>query len=96
LELGEPNPETASAIAQIGRRTDDRMRDVSEEVRELAESRLQAAGPIEQSSLRRLAEFVIPDRSDAVRTFGEPLPKELNLHSTTDCLSTVSAIGTEP
>lgn len=96
LKLDEPTPETVSAIAQIGRRTDDRIRDVSEEVRELAESRLQAAGPIDEASLRRLTEFVVPDRSDAVRTFGEPLPKGLNLHSTTDCLSTVSAIAAEP
>jgi hypothetical protein len=96
LKLDKPNPETASAIAQIGRRTDDRIRDVGEEVRKLAESRLQAAGPIDQSSLRRLTEVVIPDRSDVVRTFGEPLPKGLNLHSTAECLSTVSAIATEP
>jgi hypothetical protein len=96
LKLDEPNPETASAIAQIGRRTADRFRDVGEEVRKLAESTLQAAGPIDQSSLRRLTQFVIPDRSDAVRTFGEALPKGLNLHSTIDCLSTVSAIATEP
>jgi hypothetical protein len=95
LEFGEPNPETANAIAQLGRRTDDRIRDVSQGVRELAERRLRAAGPIDQASLRRLTEFVIPDRSDAVRTFGEPLPKGLNLHSTTDCLSTVSAIAVE-
>ena len=96
LELEELSPETGNAIVQIGRRTDDRTRDISEDVREIAANRLRTAGSVDEFLLRRLAEFVVPDRSDAVRTFGEPLPKELHLQSTADCLSAIAAIAAEP
>jgi hypothetical protein len=45
--------------------------------------------------LRSLTEFVTPGRSDVSLTFGDPLPKGLQLESTIDCLSPVSAIATE-
>ena len=96
LELEELSPETGNAIVQIGRRTDDRTRDITEDVREIAANRLRTAGLVDESLLRRLTEFVVPDRSDAVRTFGEPLPKELHLQSTADCLSAIAAIAAEP
>ena len=92
LALDEVSSESASAIVQIGRRTNDRARDISEDIRELAASRLRTAGSFDESPLRRLKDLIPPDRGDILRTFGEPLPKGLNLHSTTDCLSTVAGL----
>ena len=96
LELDELSSETASAIVQIGRRTDDRTRDVSEEVGETAISRLRSARSFDQLLVSPLTEFIAPDRSDVVRTFGEPLPKGLRLESTAECLSAIAAIAAEP
>ena len=95
LALDEVSSETAAAIVQIGRRTNDRARDVSEDIRELAATRLRTTGAFDESLLRRLRELIPPDRGDILRTFGDPLPKGLNLHSTTDCLLAVSAIATD-
>jgi molecular chaperone DnaK (HSP70) len=95
LELDELSSETASAIVQIGRRTDDRTRDVSEEVCETAISRLRSARSFDQLLVRPLTEFIAPDQSDVVRTFGEALPKGLRLQSTADCLSAIAAIAGE-
>jgi hypothetical protein len=95
LALDEVSSETASAIVQIGRRTNDRARDISEDIRELAAGRLRTTGSFDESLLRRLRDLIPPDRGDILRTFGEPLPKGLNLHSTTDCLSAVSAIAAD-
>jgi len=95
FDLRELNHETANAIVQLGRRTGDRVRDISEEVRQGALRRLKAAGLASESVVRTLAEFVMPDRHDVVRTFGEPLPKGLDLESTPDCLSPVSALAAE-
>ena len=50
----------------------------------------------DETMVQRLKHFVIPDRDDVARTFGEPLPKGLHLESTANCLSPVSALGTEP
>ena len=95
LDLREVSSETANAIIQLSRRTDDRTRDIDEGVRESVLSELQAAGVADESVLRQLTEFVMPDRTDVARTFGEPLPKGLHLQSTADCLSPVSAIAVE-
>ncbi len=95
LDLRELDHETASAILQLGRRTGDRSRDISEDVRQSALARLKAASLSDQSLLRPLAELITPDRSDVARTFGEPLPKGLDLESTPDCLSPVSALAAE-
>ena len=96
LAVDDVSSETASVIAQIGRRTDDRARDISKDIRELAASRLRTAGAFDESLLRRLRNLIPPDRDDILRTYGEPLPKGLDLHSTTDCLSAVSAIAVAP
>ncbi len=93
LDLAEVRHETASPIVQLGRRTDDRMRDISDEVRNLALIKLRAVA--DEPLLRCLTKFVVPDRSDVSRAFGEPLPKGIELHSTADCLSPVSAITVE-
>jgi hypothetical protein len=92
LELREMTHETASAILQIARRTDDRTRELSDEVREGAIARLIEASVAEEVTLQRLKTFVVPDRTDVVRTFGESLPRGLQLESTANCLSTVSAL----
>ena len=95
LDLDELTHETASAILQLARRTDDRTRDVSGEVRDLAIARLAKVGLADEMMLQRLQNFVIPDRDDAARTNGEPLPRGLHLESTANCLSPVSALGAE-
>ena len=92
LGLSELSHETASAIVQLGRRTDDHSRDIADDLRNDAIQQLEAADLAEDAELRRLAEFVIPDHSDVARTFGESLPKGLHLDCTMACLSSVSAI----
>ena len=95
LELRKFNQESARAMVQLGRMTEDRARDIGRDVRKRAVERLQAEGVIDEPSLRALAEFVVPGRSDASVTFGESLPKGLQLESTAECLSPVSAISGE-
>ena len=95
LDLRDLKQETAKAIVQLGRLTEDRTRDISRDVRKHAVERLKAEGVIDEPMLRALAEFVTPGRSDVSLTFGESLPKGLHLESTADCLSPVSAIATE-
>jgi uncharacterized protein DUF3731/Hsp70 protein len=95
LDLRELKQETARAIVQLGRLTEDRTRDISQGVRKQALKRLKAEGVIEETMLRPLAEFITPGRSDVSQTFGESLPKGLHLESTADCLSPVSAIATD-
>ena len=91
--LSQVTHETALAIAQLGRRTEDRARDVEEEVLHEALQQLELAGINEEAVRARLTEFIPPDRSDVARTFGEALPKGLHLQSTVDCLSPVTAIA---
>ncbi len=92
LDLRELTSETASAIVQVGRLTNDRSRDISDDVRNAAIIRLTASGVADEAILQRLASFVNPDRSDVVRTFGEPLPKGMQLESTANCLSPITAL----
>ena len=96
LDLRELTHETASAILQLARRTDDSTRDVSDEVRELAIARLVETSLADEMMVQRLKNFVSPNRDDVARTYGEPLPKGLHLESTANCLSPVSALGAEP
>ncbi len=96
LDSSELTHETASAILQLARCTDDRTRDVAGEVRELAIARLVETSLADESIIQRLKKLVVPDRDDVARTFGEPLPKGLHLESTASCLSPVSALGAEP
>ena len=95
LDLRELTSETASAIVQLGRRTNDRARDISDDVRNTALTRLMASGVADESILLRLERFMNPDRGDVVRTFGEPLPKGLHLESTANCLSPITALTSE-
>ncbi len=95
LDLREITHETASVILQLGRRVGDRTRDISDDLREASIAGLTSAGVGDEEILRRLRNFVAPDRADVVRTFGEPLPKGMHLESTADCLSPVTALTAE-
>ena len=95
LDRHDVKQETAKAIVQLGRLTDDRTRDISRDVRKRAVERLKAEGLIDASTLRALEEFVTPGQSDVFLAFGESLPKGLYLESTADCLSPVSAIAAQ-
>lgn len=92
LDLRELTHETASAVVQMGRRVDHRTRDISRDVVRSAIAGLQSAGVADDIFLRPLHEHIAPVRADVARTFGEPLPKGLELESTANCLSSVAAL----
>jgi hypothetical protein len=92
LDLRELTHETASAVVQLGRRVDHRTRDISQDVVRSTIARLKSAGVADDTFLRPLHEYIAPVRADVVRTFGEPLPKGLELESTANCLSPVTAL----
>jgi len=92
LDSPEITHETASAVLQLGRRVDDRARDISQDVTRSAVSRLKSAAAADDVFLRPLQECLIPTHSDVVRTFGEPLPTGMQLESTSRCLSPVVAL----
>ncbi len=94
LGLRELTHETASAILQLGRRVEDRTRDISPDVARSAVAKLKSAQVADDALLRPLQKYVVPVRADVVRTFGEPLPKGLELESTSNCLSPVTALTT--
>lgn len=93
LEMRELVPETAAAVLQLGRRVQDRNRDVDPLVIHSAVTKLKAAAVADDDFLRPLLEVAAPVRADVVRTFGEPLPKGLELESTSNCLSPVTALA---
>ena len=78
LQASKFTPETAAAIVNLGARTDDRSRDIPEDLRQTALTTFKAAGVSEEHSAS-LREHVPVDRSDAVRIFGESLPEGLRL-----------------
>jgi hypothetical protein len=82
----------ASAIVLIARRTGDRSRDIDEAIREQAISRLIALG-IAEESIELLSNYVPPEQTDAVRSFGESLPPGLQLVSSSNCLLSVPAFN---
>jgi molecular chaperone DnaK (HSP70) len=92
LDLPELTHETGSAIVQLGRRVGDRSRDISPDVLRSAVAKLKSAGVADDAFLRPLLEFTLPVRDDVARTFGESLPKGLELDSTANCLSPVTAL----
>jgi molecular chaperone DnaK (HSP70) len=92
LDLRELTHEMASAVVQLGRRVDRRTRDISQDVARSAIAGLKSAGVADDIFLRPLHEYIPPVRADIVRTFGEPLPKGLELESTANCLSSVTAL----
>ena len=90
LDLSTFTTVTASAIALIARRTDDRSRDIDEAIREQAISRLIALGATEET-IQLLSNYVPPERAAAVRSFGESLPPGLQVVSSSNCLLSVPA-----
>jgi molecular chaperone DnaK (HSP70) len=93
LETRELIPETASAIVQLGRRVEDRSRDINPQIVESAIARLKAAAVVDEHLLRPLFEFTPPAAEDVARTFGEPMPRGLEFESTSNCLSPVTALA---
>jgi hypothetical protein len=78
LDLPEFTAETASAVAQLGARTDDHVRDIDDELRQKAIAKLTAAG--DPGDLTRgIRQYVPPAQADAVRLFGESLPEGLRI-----------------
>ena len=78
LGLPELTPDVASAIVQLGARTNDAHRDVDADARWDAMVRLNEAG-LASALIESLREYVPPGRDDAVRIFGESLPEGLRL-----------------
>ena len=91
LNLPKLRTVAGSAIALIARRTDDRSRDIDEALREQAISSLIALG-IAEETVQLVAKCVPPERADAVRSFGESLPSDLQVVSSSDCLLSIPAL----
>jgi hypothetical protein len=91
LDLPKLMTVTGSAIVLIARRTDDRSRDIDEALREQAISSLMALG-IAEETVQFVAKYVPPERADAVRSFGESLPPDLQVVSSSDCLLSIPAL----
>ena len=77
LQLKELTADAASAIAQIGARTDDPARDIQESIAAAAAARLSAAGW--EPAAERLMAVVVTGSAEAGRVFGEALPEGLSL-----------------
>ena len=91
LDLPKLTTITGYAIALIARRTDDRSRDIDEVLREQAISSLMALR-IAEETVQPVAKCVAPERADAVRSFGESLPSDLQVVSSSDCLLSIPAL----
>jgi molecular chaperone DnaK (HSP70) len=78
LRLGDLTPDVASAVVQLGARTNDSHRDVDADARWEAMVRLNEVG-LTGAMIESLREYVPPGRNDAVRIFGESLPEGLRL-----------------
>jgi molecular chaperone DnaK (HSP70) len=91
LELSAFTAATASAIALIARRTEDRSRDIDDAIRQRTISRLVALG-IDEEIIQLLSTYVPPDKADAVRSFGESLPSGLQVVGSSNCLLSIPAL----
>lgn len=78
LKLPELTIDVASAIAQLGARTEDAERDISDWLRQKAIAKMTQSG-ITQELIETLRTYVPPTRTDALRIFGESLPEGLRL-----------------
>ncbi|MGH9752177.1 MAG: molecular chaperone DnaK, partial [Blastocatellia bacterium] len=78
LRLSELTPDVASAVVQLGARTNDPHRDVDADARWEAMVKLNEVG-LTGALIESLREYVPPGRDDAVRIFGESLPEGLRL-----------------
>ncbi|MEN3333082.1 MAG: hypothetical protein V7641_2447 [Blastocatellia bacterium] len=78
LDLPELTQDAGLAIVQLGARTTDAERDISEALRERAIARLKQSGHADEI-MASLRTYVPPARTDAMRIFGESLPEGLRL-----------------
>jgi hypothetical protein len=78
LKLPVLTSDTVSAIAQLGAKTDDPVRDIAEAYREDILQQLEHRGHADHL-LQSLREFMPPARMDAAKVFGESLPAGLRL-----------------
>jgi molecular chaperone DnaK (HSP70) len=78
LDEAQFTTETASAVVQLGSRTDDHLRDIDDHLRQKAIERLAAKGMPDELS-RGLQQYIPPAQADALRIFGESLPEGLRL-----------------
>jgi molecular chaperone DnaK (HSP70) len=80
LRLRDLSSEVASAILQLGARTNDPERDIGDDLRHLAIAKLAAVG-MADALIAGLREYIPPSRADALRIFGDSLPEGLRLVS---------------
>jgi hypothetical protein len=80
LSLPQLSTHVASAIVQLGARTNDPLRDIDDDLREAAIIKMSNVG-ISSELIESLRQYVPPTRTDAVRIFGESLPEGLRLVS---------------
>jgi molecular chaperone DnaK (HSP70) len=83
---------TQSAIVLLARRTNDRLRDLDDTLREQAIARLMSFGAADDT-IQLLSKYVPPERAEAVRSFGESLPSGLEVISSSNCLLSVPAFS---
>jgi molecular chaperone DnaK (HSP70) len=91
LELPAFTTLTASAIVAIARRTDDSSRDIDDAIRDQAICRLKALC-VAEDTIEPLSKYVLPERADAVRSFGESLPPGLQVVGSSNCLLSLPAL----
>jgi len=95
LEHSAITPELATVIVLLARRTGDRSRDLDPRILGAAVRALRTA-EVEPELVQRLETLVPPERSDAVRMFGESLPRDLRLVSSANCLLSMTALTSGP
>jgi hypothetical protein len=91
LDLPAFTAASASATIAIAQRTDDSSRDIDDNVRTQAISRLKEFG-IPETTLEILSSYVTPTLADALRSFGESLPLGLQVVSSANCLLSLPAL----
>ena len=92
LDLPSFTAATQTAIVLLARRTDDRSRDINDRLREQALTKLTTLGASDDT-IQLLSSYMPPQRTDAVRSFGESLPSGLEVIGSSNCLLSVPALS---
>jgi hypothetical protein len=92
IELDEVSPEAAFAALQLARCTGDPSRDIADGLRKQVTRALRDAD-IAPELIHPIEKLVPPDRDDAVRAFGDSLPRDLPLISSNVCLLSLTALA---
>jgi hypothetical protein len=92
LDLPSFTAATQTAIVLLARRTDDRSRDIDDTLREQAITQLTTLGASDDT-IQLLSRYMPPERTDAVRSFGESLPSGLEVIGSSNCLLSVPALS---